>query len=69
MPLGAGAEMLTIQVIAPGATQTFTIDVPANDTIIYRPCAYCDCGVLVKLPRKFCCESHRVMYCKKMRPQ
>lgn len=48
--------MLTIQIIAPGATQTFTIDVPADETIIFRPCAYC--GIkLVRMPRKTCSDS------------
>ncbi len=38
-------------------------NLPAKDEM-YWPCHYC--GVtLVRVPRKFCCDSHRVTYCQK----
>ncbi len=38
-------------------------EIPRPDVIIYAPCGYC--GELVKAPRKFCCDAHRVYYFQK----
>lgn len=43
---------------------TVQIDVATPMVLILRPCFYCD-AVLVAAPRKFCCDSHRVYYCRK----
>jgi hypothetical protein len=50
--------MLRILIKLPAETKTILVEaVPADCTIIFRPCAYC--GKLVKAPRKTCCASHR----------
>ena len=55
--------MLTIQIITPTNTKTITIeDVPNDDLIIYRPCAYCG-KALVRAPAKYCSKSHKVLAC------
>jgi len=57
------SEMLTIQIIAPAYTKTITIkEVPNDDVIIYRACAYCG-KVLVRAPAKYCSKSHKVLAC------
>jgi hypothetical protein len=53
--------MLTIQIIAPAYTKTIPIEeIPNDDLIIYRPCAYCG-SKLVRAPRKYCSKSHKVL--------
>lgn len=43
--------------------ETITVErIPTQDVIVYWPCWYCG-DELVKMPRKFCCNSHRVLYC------
>jgi len=39
-------------------------EIPCRDHITYRPCAYCG-HELVRVPRKFCCASHKVTYYRK----
>ena len=56
--------LIQITTVTGDLVETITIErIPRPDVIIYSPCGYC--GELVKAPRKFCCDSHRVMYCQK----
>jgi hypothetical protein len=43
---------------------TVFVDIPSPAVIVLRPCFYCE-KVEVIAPQKFCCDSHRVSYCKK----
>ena len=43
---------------------TIVVDVPSPRVLVLRPCFYCG-KVEVIAPQKFCCDSHRVTYCKK----
>lgn len=55
---------IQITTLAGQLTKTIIIDeIPRADVIVYSPCRYC--GELVKAPRKFCCNYHRVVYCEK----
>ena len=60
---GADGEMLTIQLITPAYTKTITVEeIPNDDVITYRPCFYCG-KELVRAPRKYCSNSHKVLAC------
>lgn len=54
--------LIQITTITGELVETIKIErIPRRDVIVYSPCGYC--GELVKAPRKFCCNSHRVLYC------
>lgn len=57
--------LIQITTVTGQLVKTITIEeIPRQDVIVYSPCGYC--GVeLVKAPRKFCCNAHRVAYCEK----
>lgn len=56
--------MIQITTLAGELVETIEIDrIRRQDVIVYSPCGYC--GELVKAPRKFCCDSHKVSYCQK----
>lgn len=58
--------MLIIRIIAPECVKTITIEEVPDREIIYRPCQYNNCEILVAAPQKFCTDSHRVMFYKKV---
>lgn len=56
--------LIQITTVSGELVETIVIErIPRADVIVYSPCGIC--GELVKAPRKFCCHSHRVIYCQK----
>lgn len=53
--------MTMLRIVIEQAHGAVTVQVEGlpDDTIRYRPCAYC--GKLVRHPRKTCCNSHRTL--------
>ena len=57
--------LIQITTITGELVETITIEqVSTSERLIYWPCHYCGMK-LVRAPRKFCCASHRVIYCQK----
>ncbi len=55
--------LIQITTIRGELLKSVVVEIQAQDET-YWPCHYCG-NVLVRVPRKFCCDSHRVTYCKK----